>query len=54
MAIDVSINCDECGGTLIDGDNVYCTDCIKDLKRQIEELEKDLDTVYEKLDHYPD
>lgn len=39
--IKISCNCDECTKCLDDGDIIYCSSCFAELRREIEELEKE-------------
>lgn len=52
MSLEISLDaqCDECGGRLDDGDEIYCIGCKEDLDKQIEKLNERIEELEETLE----
>lgn len=47
--ISINVNCDECRNPLDDGDAVYCQRCFRERQSEIDELNKTIDELRDKL-----
>ena len=44
----ISIICDNCKVEISEGENVYCENCVDDMKNEIEGLEKKIEELQER------